>query len=373
MYDSQKGFTLIEVMVGLVIGMLGTLIVAQAFTNNEARKRATTSTADAQANGGIALYMLERDAKAAGWGMTATGNSYAGCTNVYAYCDGSAGCGGATGALTGLDFAPMLITDGGSNPDTLTIQYFADPNVASALPSGSTTVRRKMPQPSSELDVASAAVCSDGDLALVSSGAPLWNCTLMKITQVQEESSKLQHNPGAKGEYNPSGNFYTTNTWPKYEVGANVSCFKAAVNGPVFRKVYSVKTATRELQRSDNSQDPVVTNELVMPEVIDLQAQYGVAAANSQAISSWVDPSTTGWTNPAPANWRRVKAIRVALVTRISQYERPAAGANCAATTALATSWGAISTVNYPADWQCYRYRVFETVIPLRNVIWGRI
>jgi len=370
MYHSQKGFTLIEVMVGLVIGMLGTLIVAQAFTNNEARKRATTSTADAQANGAIALYMLERDAKAAGWGMTANANTYVGCTTIYAYCDRSADCGGVEGRLGGITFAPALITDGGSNPDTLTIQYFADPNLASTLPSGSTTIRRKMPQQSSELDVASAAVCSEGDLALVASGG---NCTVMKITEVQEQASKLQHNPGAHGEYNPAPSFYTTNTWPKYDAGATVSCFKPANGGPIFRKTYSIDTAKRELQRSDNSQNPVVANETVMNDVIDLQAQYGVAVANSQVISSWVNASDPGWTNPAPADWRRVKAIRVALVTRASQYERPAAGAACSATTALATSWGAINTQNYPAEWGCYRYRVFETVIPLRNVIWGHV
>lgn len=371
MYDSQKGFTLVELMVGLLIGMLGTLIVAQAFTNNEARKRATTSTADAQANGGIALYMLERDAKAAGWGMTATGtNSYTECTSIHAYCDGSAECGGGNGPLAGINFAPLLITDGGSNPDTLTIQYFADPNVASALPSGSTVLRRRMPQQSSELDVASASVCSDGDLALVSSGP---NCTVMKITEVQEQASKLQHNPGSHGEYNPSAEFYASNAWPKYDAGSTVSCFKPANDGPVFRKVYSINTAARELQRSDNSQNPVATNELVMTDVVDLQAQYGVAPAKSQVINSWVNASDAGWDNPAPTDWRRIKAVRVALVTRASQYERPAPGASCSATTSLATSWGPISTANYPSDWGCYRYRVFETVIPLRNVIWGHV
>lgn len=371
MYRSHKGFTLVEVMVGLVIGMLGTLIVAQAFTSNEARKRTTTSNADSQANGAIALYMLERDTKAAGWGMAAGSTSYSGCTTIYAYCDKNAACGGAEGALTGINFAPVLINDGGNKPDTLTIQYFADPNMGSSLPSGSTVVRKKMALPSSELDVANPATCSEGDLALVSQAG---NCTVMKITEVQEESSRLQHNPGLHGEYNPPANFSNDNGWPKYQAGASVTCFKPAVNGPIFRKVYSVNTATSELQRNDNSQNPVVTNELVMNDVVDLQAQYGVAPANSQTITSWVSAADAGWDNPTPANWARIKAIRVALVTRSSQYERPAtAGGTCSATTSLATSWGAIKTDNYPSDWGCYRYRVLETVIPLRNVIWGNI
>jgi type IV pilus assembly protein PilW len=30
-----------------------------------------------------------------------------------------------------------------------------------------------------------------------------------------------------------------------------------------------------------------------------------------------------------------------------------------------------ISLTHVP-DWRCYRYRSYETVVPLRNVIWGR-
>jgi type IV pilus assembly protein PilW len=371
MYGSQRGFTLIEVMVGLVIGMLGTLIVAQAFTNNEARKRATTSGADAQANGGIALYMLERDAKAAGWGMAAGGNSYATCAKVFAYCDKKADCGGADGAITDLSFAPTLIKDGGKGPDTLTIQYFADPNLSSSLPPGVTSIRRKMPQPSAELDVANPTVCEAGDLAMVSQGG---NCTLMQITQVQSEAGKLQHNPGANGTYNPSADFLNGSDWPKYPAGASVACFKPANGGPIFRKVYSINTAAKQLERSDNSQNPAVVNEVVMADVVDLQAEYGVAPAKSQTVDTWVSAKTAPWDNPAPGDWARVKAIRVAVVTRAGQYERPAsASAGCTATKALAASWHTFDTSNYPADWGCYRYRVFETVIPLRNVIWGKI
>ncbi len=372
MYGSQRGFTLIEVMVGLVIGMLGTLIVAQAFTNNEARKRTTTSGADAQANGAIALYMLERDAKAAGWGMAAGATSYSGCAKVYAYCDQSAECGGVKGDITNLSFAPALIKDGGAEPDTLTIQYFADPNLSSSLPPGTTRVRKKMPLASSELDVANPTVCADGDLALVASGG---NCTLMKITQVQDTAGKLQHNSGAGGAYNPSADYVNDNGWPKYPLGASVSCFKPANGGPIFRKIYSVNTDAKQLERSDNSQAPVAVNEVVMADVVDLQAEYGVATtALSQTVDKWVSAANGEWVNPTPADWNRIKAIRVALVTRASQYERPAsAGAGCNATSSLAASWHTFDTSKYPDDWGCYRYRVFETVIPLRNVIWGKI
>ncbi|WP_426336254.1 PilW family protein [Pseudoduganella sp. R-31] len=373
MQSSQRGFTMVEIMVGLVVGMLGTLIVAQAFTNNEARKRTTTSGGDAQANGAIALYMLERDTKMAGWGMTASPKSYVGCSNIFAYCDKSADCGGKEGALTDVNFAPALIKDGGDGPDSISVQYFADPSQSSYQPSGSTTIRRAMPQPSAELDVGNAAVCQDGDLALVSQAG---NCTIMKITEVQAQASKLQHNSGAGGSYNPPASYFESgaNAWPKYPAGASVTCFKPANGHPIFRKTYSVNTATKQLERSDNSQAPAVTNELVMSEVVDMQAEYGVAPAGSQTIDTWVSAASSPWKEPSWSDWQRIKAIRVAMVTRGVQYERPkSVDKGCTATTALSSSWAAFKTDKYPSDWSCYRYRVFETVIPLRNVIWGKI
>lgn len=375
----QKGFGLVEIMVGLVVGMLSMMVVLQVFNNAEARKRTVTGGADAQANGAIALFTIERDVKMAGWGMEAGG--YAGCDTLHAYCDMSkdmAKCGGA-GALETLSFAPLRIYDGGGNPDSITISYYADPHIGSFRMPARTTIRKSMPQPSSEVEVNNTAVCNDGDLMLVSQAG---QCTLMQVTQVQPEASKLQHNPGASGVYNPPIKYQEDNGWPAYTKGANVSCFKAASNAPVYRKTYSVNTASSQLERSDNSQTPAAVNEQVMPDIIDMRAQYAIAQPNSQVINTWVD-ATKGsdgvdWGNPSPADWRRIKAVRVALLARSSQYERPADPAKgCTATTATQVkdwpAWAGFSTANLPADWGCYRYKAFETVIPLRNVIWGNL
>jgi type IV pilus assembly protein PilW len=61
-------------------------------------------------------------------------------------------------------------------------------------------------------------------------------------------------------------------------------------------------------------------------------------------------------------------------VARSAQYEKPESG-TCRTTTADTvkswSTWASFDTSRYPADWQCYRYKVFETVVPLRNAIWG--
>ncbi|MGB8856654.1 MAG: prepilin-type N-terminal cleavage/methylation domain-containing protein, partial [Burkholderiales bacterium] len=58
--DKQSGFSLVEVMVGLLIGLLGTIVIFQVFSISEGQKRTTTSGNDANQSGVFALYTLER-------------------------------------------------------------------------------------------------------------------------------------------------------------------------------------------------------------------------------------------------------------------------------------------------------------------------
>jgi len=46
--DKSKGFSLVEIMVGLTIGMFGILIMMQVFAIAEETKRTTTSGGDAR-------------------------------------------------------------------------------------------------------------------------------------------------------------------------------------------------------------------------------------------------------------------------------------------------------------------------------------
>jgi type IV pilus assembly protein PilW len=120
----------------------------------------------------------------------------------------------------------------------------------------------------------------------------------------------------------------------------------------------------------------VQTNEVITPEIVDLQAQYGIAPIGSQDVDTWVDATAT-WATPAAVDVKRIKAIRIALVARSAQYEKPAKGEACISTTqGMAdkwSSWATFKTTAYPADWNCYQYKSFETVIPLRNVIWSNL
>jgi type IV pilus assembly protein PilW len=133
---------------------------------------------------------------------------------------------------------------------------------------------------------------------------------------------------------------------------------------------------------------PVVTN------VVNLQAQYGISAtANSNQITQWVD-ATDDWAAPGPsvADRNRIKALRIAVVAQNPQIDTSVVTTACdQATFTGLCAWqdvvappapvSAVAGVDSPApvidlsatsDWNKYRYRVFETIIPLRNMVWAK-
>ena len=67
--------------------------------------------------------------------------------------------------------------------------------------------------------------------------------------------------------------------------------------------------------------------------------------------------------------WERVLAVRIAVLMRTSQYEKEEV-------TSRNPSWanGSKEFVMDAAgsDWKHYRYRVYESIVPLRNVLWGQ-
>ncbi|HEY5994757.1 MAG TPA: hypothetical protein VIU46_09190 [Gallionellaceae bacterium] len=70
--NRQSGFSLVDVMVGMVLALIGTIIIFQAFEVSEKIKRVTTGGGDAQQNGAQALLALSRAVKLAGYGVNAS-------------------------------------------------------------------------------------------------------------------------------------------------------------------------------------------------------------------------------------------------------------------------------------------------------------
>jgi len=85
--------------------------------------------------------------------------------------------------------------------------------------------------------------------------------------------------------------------------------------------------------------------------------------------------------NPEGAHLDVHEDHRIAIVARSALAEKPGPGVACDGTTPLPTWSGGgtlvrgldLSAIPLPAGvaaWDCYRYRVFETVVPVRNTLW---
>ena len=72
-------------------------------------------------------------------------------------------------------------------------------------------------------------------------------------------------------------------------------------------------------------------------------------------------------------DYQRIAAVRLAVVARSRAPERAGADGVCSATTVLPTVFGAtveVAIAGDTVDWKCYRYRIFETMVPIRNSGW---
>lgn len=375
---NEAGFGLIEIMVGVVISIIASIVMFQTYSVSERQKRTTTGAADAQGNGAIALVMMERDVKMAGWGQNIDGDFVDECTTIYSYRDGAP----VPELVTGL-FASVVVTDGGTaGPDSITVQYYGNPS-QQQIPSnvGPTTIREDMPQSSSELKVTNTNFChvdTDGDgvwnpakdspLAVVSQNG---RCTLMQITMVSDSALHLQHNPGGGDSYNPTIQYQKDNGWPKYTRGAKIHCFATPT---LYQRTYRIDSNQLVLDERNNA--GAVQTFQISPDIVDMQIQYGIAnLATSQKVDQWV-AATGAWVNPSATDRKRIRAVRVALAARSATYEKPDETGTCTTTTTTMaetwSNWAAFNTGTYQSDWGCYRYKPFEAAIPLRNIIWAK-
>lgn len=356
----QRGMSLVEVLVAVAIGMIGILVITQAYITSDNFNRATLGEGGAQTNGTIALFTVEREIRMAGYGLNNTNLLGCGAVNWYYNGDYAQSMGGT---LPNIIIAPVSITVTPGEPDRITVMYSSDSD--RIVP---TTLSKTMPSPSSELSVDGTVGFTPGDLVIMVNKTPPINCTLEQITQVQQVSAKLQHNPGITAPYNPPG----AGLFPAYQTGDMVF----NLGNPKVR-TYSIVNNSLRLTDTLLSAAGGTPFDMVHG-IVDLRAEYG----KDDGIDNGTVPGTAFVANDgivdnfsnAPlasgAEWQQVLALRIAVLTRISTYERPVAGA-CASTTAAPTWANGTRNFTVPEGLpSCYRYRAFETVVPVRNMIW---
>jgi type IV pilus assembly protein PilW len=368
----QAGMSLVELMVAMLIGLIGIVIITHLYVTNDRYKRSTTGSGTAQINGAVALYTLEREIRMGGYGINhsaALSCACAGvnCSPVQYYYNASSSfppAPSAAGALPPRVLAPVLIADNPGGPDSITVLYSSANERMLPAAISETTVG-----PTHDYKVDGIQGFQDNNLIVVSQGG---TCLLRQVSKVQNGTTMLEHRTGP---YNPAASYA-----PGFAAGAAVFNLgtPTATGGPVWRTFSISNVASNyRLQAEDLLLSLALgtpSTQQLVDDIVDLQAQYGKDDGSVPGTTA-DDGVVDVWDTVPPADataWRRVLAVRVAVLARSQNFEKPSvAGGPCEATTALnAPTWsGGAMTVpgGLPS---CYKYRVFETIIPMRNMIW---
>ena len=352
----SSGFSLVEIMVAMIIGMLGVIVIMQVFALFEGGKRTTTSGDDAQNNGAIALYGVQRDVRAAGYGVS-----------VYKLL----GCSLSLGAVTLTSLAPVTINPAAIPPsDDLNTDTLL---VVSGNTNSSTEGDIIATQTAANayfMQAAGTFAAGDRVIAVPSTRPAPCNLVLDTVSSIAAPTVTVSTGTGAGGTMT-GGNLYDIGPTPPQVIAYAIR------RGNLTQCDYMVNDCGAPGNVGNAAiWVPIASN------IVSLRAQYGkdTSAPMDGILNSYdqITPGSAADTSGFAVNcgWARVPAVRMAMVARSSQYEKPDPVTNTPVTTSAPTWAGSASATPVPinlskdAQWKNFRYKVFETTIPLRNMIW---
>jgi type IV pilus assembly protein PilW len=359
----ERGLTMVELMVGILIALIGTIVIFQVFAVSEEYKRRTTGGSDAIQSANFSLYQLERQFSWVGAGLARMPNLW-GCLVT------------ATPALpappapfdvlgTQVRMAPLLIRDGGgANPDVLL-------GIGGSNDSVNTPVVVTAPPPATPAQVSLTTTLGvkQKDFLLIVEQEITGNpCRLAQVTSatpapIAPAKVGVIPNPVA---LSAAFNGYTGSAKvANLGAGLQITAFTVGDDPATGVKnvllTYDVFNGGQPVSLADN--------------VVNVQAVYGVAASPTDPkVAQWVPPTAPwDWANlnngsAASADLiARLRAVRIAVVARNAQWEKDQVSP--ASFALFADLPAATVTVNLTAAERQYRYKVFDEVIPLRNMI----
>jgi len=331
-------------MVGMVIGMFGIIVMMQVFALSEERKRTSTSGGDAMTEGVMALYALQRDILQSGYGI--------GDVKVLG-CNVLLRAGVTLNAMAPVTINHASIPAGDTNTDTLLVAY--------GNTNGSPQGDQITAQTGSTYAVQTATSFASNDYVIA---APPTRVTPCALTLDRVVTSLVAPNvtvtTGVAGM--AGGTLFNLGLTP------TIAAY-AIRSGNLTMCDYTANDCSAAGSTGNAAVWVPIANNIV-----SLRAQYGRDTTTPMdGIVNTYDQTT-----PTTAcGWAQTSAVRLVVVSRSAQYEK-------AAVTAAAPTWdgSAVGTttptnptavpINLAAvtGWQNYRYKVFQTVVPMRNVAW---
>ena len=311
-----RGFTIVEIMVGLVIGLLTLLAIYQLFAVSEGRRRTVGSVSQGQTAGALALFAIEREIRSAGLGFASLDTTFLGCNVKASNSDRSP-------VAFEFPFQPVEIKDG----KELWILTGSSSNMfVGARYSGSTNGEFKMEK--------SNAGFQPGDVIIGTKDVSTTDCLMMEVTRgvgdvvtlpsgAKEAYQRVEHQAG--GSYT---NFYTNAAATATRNGTDNNFLDSSTSnlgeGWIFnlgpKPTLSVwKISNNQLMRYDAMEKTESNAVAVGQDVLLMAAEYGYDLDGSGKIDQ-----SSEWTatTPAAPNLGRLIAVRAAVLVRTSQFEK---------------------------------------------------
>jgi type IV pilus assembly protein PilW len=336
-----RGLGLVEVMVGLVIGMVAILVVMQVFQLSEGSRRTTVGGDDAQMAGTLTLTALQRELRQAGYGSNAFPTI--GCSITLP--------GGWTlPALAPVTINPdvAVVPAGDPNTDTLLLIY-AD---TTGSPEGDQVSAQTAQNVYSVATPTSFAV-GDFVVAALETRPDPCNLALEQVLAVTSPSPPtITVATGVAGMTNGA----------VYNFGRNPRFVAYAVrNGNLTMCDYRANDCRNGVD------DPAIWTPIGQG-IVSVRAVYG------RDISAPMDATVDEYVQATPAtqcDWARVSAVQLAVVSRSGEFDRTL---GVEVPVIAAPEWRASDAapidLSAAADWESYRYKVFETTVPVKNMAW---
>lgn len=329
----SAGFSLIEILVGVGIGMIGILVIMQVFTISEGQRRTTSTGGDAQTTGAIALFTMERDIRQGGYGLASV--NLLGCNVALP--------NGPTVPAAPVVVNPAGVPAGDANTDVIAVFY----GNANAAIEGDFIVQQPA---ATTYMVRTPSTFTSGDFVIAAPTPPPAPCNLT-LAQIiaPPTTTTVSVNSGQAGAAN--GTLFDLGQLPRVLV-------YAVRSGNLTVCDFTQSNCTGGV--GDNTiWSPVAEN------IVSLRAEYGrdTSGPPMDGIADVYDQTT-----PTTAcGWVRASALRIALVARSGQYDKNNV-------TTAAPTWAGTATtpidLSGDGNWQHYRYKIFQTVVPLRNIAW---
>lgn len=304
-----RGFTLVELMVAVVIGLVILIAVSQIFATSRATYQTEEGLARVQENGRFAMEFISRDLRMAG---------YAGCRNVNQMLAPSAdfsvtnllnnSANFATNFTGGAHIVGYAYNDATSTWEPPLPAFFAAGEVEPgtdvvAIRRGSADPKQVAPPymviPSSAVQLAPGHGLVNFDIVIVS------DCTSADVFQITGPASAtvngtLNHNVGVGTPGNAGGNLSKT-----YGATAQVMRLETLVYYIGRRS----PTAPPALMRRALAQGTMGAQQEFVPDVESLKVLYGEDLNADQSADVYRAPA-------AVTDWSRVASVRLGLLLR---------------------------------------------------------